>query len=59
MPFAEDHRNYTFQSFDRLFNKHGNQIKENPYMPTDEMMDAMGAYVDSMDLMQIEKDDEG
>ncbi|PVF93424.1 SPOC domain-like protein [Serendipita vermifera] len=59
MPFAEDHRNYTFQSFDRLFNKHGNQIKDSPYQPTDDMMNAMEAYVDSMDLMQLEKDDEG
>jgi ATP-dependent DNA helicase 2 subunit 2 len=59
MPFAEDHRNYSFQSLDRLFNKRGQQLEKHQNLPTDEMMDAMESFVDSMDLMEVEKDDEG
>ncbi|KAG8834379.1 ATP-dependent DNA helicase II subunit 2 [Serendipita sp. 399] len=59
MPFAEDHRNYSFQSLDMLYNKRGVQLAKHPNIPTDEMVEAMDAYVDSMDLMEIEKDDDG
>lgn len=59
MPFAEDHRNYSFHSLDRLFNKRGQQLEKHQNIPTDEMMDAMESFVDSMDLMEVEKDDEG
>jgi len=59
MPFAEDLRNYTFQSLDRLYNKRGQPLEKHGNIPTDEMMEAMDAFVDSMDLMEVEKDDEG
>jgi ATP-dependent DNA helicase 2 subunit 2 len=59
MPFAEDHRDFSFPSLDRLFNKRGKLLEKHSNIPTDEMMEAMGSYVDSMDLMEADKDDEG
>lgn len=59
MPFAEDHRNYTFESLDRLFNKKGHRVEKHQNIPTDEMVKAMGNLVDSMDLMNYDKTDEG
>lgn len=59
MPFAEDNRNYTFQSLDQLYNKKGVKIEKHPNIPTNDMLDAMENFVDSMDLMEVEKDDEG
>lgn len=59
MPFAEDHRNYSFESLDRLFNKKGNRITKHQNLPTEEMMGAMSDLVDSMDLMEADQDEEG
>jgi len=59
MPFAEDNRNYTFQSLDRLYNRKGVKIEKHVNIPTDDMLEAMDSFVDSMDLMEVEKDDEG
>lgn len=59
MPFAEDFRNYSFQSLDRLYNKRGLLIEEHPNIPTTDMLNAMETFVDSMDLMELEKDDDG
>lgn len=59
MPFAEDNRNFAFQSLTRLYNKKGKQITDHPNIPTDGMIEVMEKYIDSMDLMQIEKDEEG
>jgi ATP-dependent DNA helicase 2 subunit 2 len=59
MPFAEDFRNYAFQSLDRLYNKRGLLIGDHPNIPAPDMLEAMGSFVDSMDLMEIEKDDDG
>ncbi|KAG8856720.1 ATP-dependent DNA helicase II subunit 2 [Serendipita sp. 411] len=59
MPFAEDHRNYTFQSLDTLYNRRGVQLNKHQNIPTDDMLEAMDAYVDSLDLMEIEKDEDG
>jgi ATP-dependent DNA helicase 2 subunit 2 len=59
MPFAEDNRNYTFQSLDLLYNKKGVRIENHPTIPTEDMLEAMDRFVDSMDLMEVEKDDKG
>ena len=41
-------------------NKRGEVIKEHPYLPNDEQMEAMEKFVDAMDLMEAgEKDEEG
>lgn len=60
MPFADDIRKYTFPPLENLINKKGERVAKHPYIPTDEQMDAMGQFVDAMDLMQAgEKDEEG
>lgn len=60
MPFADDVRKYTFPSLDRLVNNKGEVLTKHPYMPTDEQMDAMGDFVDALNLMDAgEKDEEG
>ncbi|KAI0825396.1 SPOC domain-like protein [Trametes gibbosa] len=60
MPFADDIRNFTFASLENLINKKGEVVKEHPYLPTNEQMDAMEQLVDAMDLMDAgEKDEDG
>ncbi|ETW87659.1 hypothetical protein HETIRDRAFT_41157 [Heterobasidion irregulare TC 32-1] len=60
MPFADDIRKYTFPPLENLINKKAERVAKHPYIPTDEQMDAMGHFVDAMDLMQAgEKDEEG
>ncbi|KAK0232849.1 SPOC domain-like protein [Armillaria fumosa] len=60
MPFADDVRKYTFPSLDHLVNKKGEVVKEHPYLPTEEQLDAMDNFVDAMDVMAAgEKDEKG
>ncbi|KAI8983219.1 SPOC domain-like protein [Trametes punicea] len=60
MPFADDVRNFPFASLEMLINKKGEVVKEHPYLPTNEQMDAMERFVDAMDLMDAgEKDEDG
>ncbi|TDL15840.1 SPOC domain-like protein [Rickenella mellea] len=60
MPFADDVRRYTFQSLENLVSKKGEKIEKHAYLPTEEQMSAMDAFVDSMDLMHAgDKDEEG
>ncbi|KDQ17714.1 hypothetical protein BOTBODRAFT_155793 [Botryobasidium botryosum FD-172 SS1] len=60
MPFAEDVRKYTFPSLDNLKNRLGETLTKHPNIPTDDMMSAMDAFVDSMDLTHAgDKDEEG
>ena len=60
VPFADDVRRYTFPSLDNLINRKGEKVTEHPYIPTNEQMDAMDAFVDAMDLMEAgEKDEDG
>ncbi|KAI0358784.1 SPOC domain-like protein [Trametes cingulata] len=60
MPFADDVRNFPFASLENLINKKGEVVKEHPYLPTKEQLDAMERFVDAMDLMDAgEKDEEG
>ena len=60
MPFADDVRKYTFASLDKLVSKKGELITEHSYLPTEEQLDVMDKFVDSMDLMDAgDKDQEG
>ena len=60
MPFADDVRKYTFASLDKLVSKKGELITEHSYLPTEEQLDAMDKFVDSMDLMDAgDKDQDG
>jgi ATP-dependent DNA helicase 2 subunit 2 len=59
MPFADDVRKYTFASLTQLVNKKGEVLTEHPYLPTETQVEAMGTFVDAMDLMDSgEKDEE-
>lgn len=57
IPFAEDVRSYQFPPLDRVITVSGKAITEHRNLPSDELMSAMGKYVDSMELK--EKDEEG
>ncbi|KAG1825465.1 SPOC like C-terminal domain-containing protein [Suillus subaureus] len=60
MPFADDVRKYTFASLENLVSKNGESITRHPYLPTEDQLEAMGKFIDSMDIMDSgEKDDEG
>ncbi|KAF2172563.1 hypothetical protein M409DRAFT_50238 [Zasmidium cellare ATCC 36951] len=59
LPFAEDIRNYKFPPLDRVLTVSGKELKVHRNLPNDELQDAMSAYVDSMDLSTLGKDDEG
>lgn len=60
MPFADDVRKYTFASLNKLVSKKGELITEHSYLPTEEQLDVMDKFVDSMDLMDAgDKDQDG
>ncbi|KAF8272335.1 SPOC like C-terminal domain-containing protein [Lactarius quietus] len=59
MPFADDVRKYTFSPLLNISNRKGERLTTHPYLPTHEQMEAMDRFVDAMDLMQAEKDDDG
>lgn len=59
LPFAEDIRNYKFPPLDRVLTVSGKELKVHRNLPSDELQDAMSAYVDSMDLSTFGRDDEG
>jgi ATP-dependent DNA helicase 2 subunit 2 len=60
MPFADDVRKYTFASLENLVSKNGESVTKHPYLPTEDQLEAMDKFIDSMDIMDSgEKDDEG
>ncbi|KAI7357486.1 putative Ku family DNA helicase [Hortaea werneckii] len=59
LPFAEDLRSYKFPPLDRVVTVSGKVLKVHRNLPSDDLMDAMSSYVDSMDLSTFGKSDEG
>lgn len=59
LPFAEDMRAYKFPPLDRVLTVSGKVLKLHRNLPSEELQDAMSAYVDSMDLSTFGKDDDG
>jgi ATP-dependent DNA helicase 2 subunit 2 len=59
LPFAEDVRLYRFPPLDRVITTSGATLTKHHNLPTDELSKAMSDYVDSMDLSEYGKDDEG
>jgi ATP-dependent DNA helicase 2 subunit 2 len=59
LPFAEDMRQYRFPPLDRVVTISGTTLTKHRNIPTDALANAMGAFVDSMDLSEAGKDDEG
>ena len=59
LPFAEDTRQYRFPPLDRVITVSGKVLTKHRNIPTDDLTNAMSAYVDSMDLSKFGRDDEG
>ena len=59
LPFAEDVRTYRFPPLDRVITNSGNVLTSHRNLPSDDLQKAMSNYVDSMDLSEIGRDDEG
>jgi len=59
LPFAEDVRVYRFPPLDKVITAKGEVITKHRNLPTDDLVDAMSDYVDSMDLSTFGEDDEG
>ncbi|KAG1821540.1 uncharacterized protein BJ212DRAFT_1477418 [Suillus subaureus] len=60
MPFTDDIQKYTFASLEKLVSKNGESVTKHPYIPTEDQLEAMGKFIDTMDIMDSgEKDDEG
>ncbi|CAG8459083.1 11094_t:CDS:10 [Diversispora eburnea] len=51
--FKEDYRKLTFPPLDRVISKCGNNLTNHPYLPTDEMLDKMGKFIENMDIKSI------
>ncbi|KAJ2895810.1 hypothetical protein MKZ38_006164 [Zalerion maritima] len=50
LPFAEDVRNYQFPPLDKVVTISGATLAKHRNLPSDDLLDAMGDYVDAMDL---------
>jgi ATP-dependent DNA helicase 2 subunit 2 len=59
LPFAEDMRGYKFPPLDRKVTVSGKTLIQHRDLPTPELMNAMSAYVDAMDLSTAGADDDG
>lgn len=59
LPFAEDIRNYQFPPLDRVVTISGQTLTTHRFLPSDELSEAIGDYVDAMDLTSYGIDDEG
>lgn len=59
LPFAEDIRSYQFPPLDKIITVSGKEVTQHRNLPNDDLLDAMGSYVDRMDLSMLDADDEG
>ncbi|OAA73951.1 Spen like and like SPOC, protein [Cordyceps fumosorosea ARSEF 2679] len=59
LPFAEDVRAYKFPPLDKVVTVTGQTLTSHRLLPTEELTEAMGEYVDAMDLDSYGMDDEG
>lgn len=59
LPFAEDLRVYRFPPLDKVITTSGTTLTKHRNLPSEDLVDAMSAYVDGMDLSSFGKDEEG
>ncbi len=59
LPFAEDVRSYRFPSLNRILTVSGKILTEHRNLPNQDLKDAMGDFVDAMDLSTFGRTDEG
>ena len=58
LPFAEDLRTYRFPPLDRVLTTSGNLVTTHRNLPTDDLVEAMSNFVDSMDLSRFGTDED-
>jgi ATP-dependent DNA helicase 2 subunit 2 len=59
LPFAEDVRSYQFPPLDRVITVSGQTLSKHRFLPSDDLNEAMDAYVDAMDLSNYGIDEDG
>ncbi|KAF2865286.1 SPOC like C-terminal domain-containing protein [Massariosphaeria phaeospora] len=59
LPFEEDMRRYRFPPLDKKLTVSGKIITEHKDLPNTDLMSAMSAYVDALDLSTFGRDDDG
>ncbi|KAM3438406.1 hypothetical protein NHJ13734_004178 [Beauveria thailandica] len=59
LPFAEDVRAYKFPPLDKVVTVTGQTLTTHRLLPTEELTEAMGEYVDAMDLDSYGMDENG
>ncbi|KAL7960720.1 SPOC like C-terminal domain-containing protein [Trichoderma compactum] len=59
LPFAEDIRPYQFPPLDRVVTVSGQTLTSHRLLPSDELNQAMGDYVDAMDVSNYGIDEDG
>ncbi|KAE8375654.1 SPOC like C-terminal domain-containing protein [Aspergillus bertholletiae] len=56
LPFAEDVRTYRFPPLDKVITVSGKAVTQHRNLPSDDLLDVMGKYVDSMELVGTDED---
>jgi ATP-dependent DNA helicase 2 subunit 2 len=59
LPFNEDVRSYRFPPIDKIVTVSGKVLTEHRNLPSKDLTQAMSDFVDSMDISQSDKNDEG
>jgi ATP-dependent DNA helicase 2 subunit 2 len=59
LPFAEDIRSFKFPPLDKVVTVAGKNLIQHRNLPSDELVNAMSDYVDSMDLSEFGSDADG
>ncbi|KMU81908.1 Ku80 [Coccidioides immitis RMSCC 3703] len=55
LPFAEDTRSYRFPPLDKIVTVSGKVVKEHRNLPSDDLLETMGKYVEDMDLSEFDE----
>ena len=56
LPFAEDVRTYRFPPLDKVITVSGKVVTQHRNLPSDDLLDAMSKYVNSMELVNTDED---
>ncbi|KAF7620376.1 ATP-dependent DNA helicase II subunit 2 [Aspergillus flavus] len=56
LPFAEDVRTYRFPPLDKVITVSGKVVTQHRNLPSDDLLDVMGKYVNSMELVDADED---
>lgn len=59
VPFAEDVRQYPFPPLDKVVTVNNTVLTKHRFLPSEDLVETMGDYVDAMDISAYALDDEG